>query len=183
MSVLDPSYSGQHHSIEATHRMRAVQQFNARRPRRSVTRRKQDPFDLALKVALIVFLVSLLALIFTGCSAFADGVRDGYEQSTSSTTSSAPPPPTTTAPPTTTRAAAATTAPATTTPRPTTTTPAPVVVAPPAELPPDPPAPPVRVHYPNCSAVKAAGAAPIRAGEPGYSRKLDRDGDGIACEK
>lgn len=38
------------------------------------------------------------------------------------------------------------------------------------------------VYYPNCTAVRAAGAAPIRRGEPGYSSKLDRDGDGIACE-
>jgi len=38
------------------------------------------------------------------------------------------------------------------------------------------------VYYKNCSAVRAAGAAPIRTGDPGYSRKLDRDGDGIACE-
>ncbi|WP_258366235.1 excalibur calcium-binding domain-containing protein [Curtobacterium sp. MCPF17_031] len=37
-------------------------------------------------------------------------------------------------------------------------------------------------YYPNCSAVRAAGAAPIRTGDPGYSRKLDRDGDGVACE-
>jgi hypothetical protein len=27
-----------------------------------------------------------------------------------------------------------------------------------------------------------AGAAPIHRGDPGYSSKLDRDGDGIACE-
>ncbi|MBM7086921.1 excalibur calcium-binding domain-containing protein [Micromonospora sp. MMS20-R2-29] len=38
------------------------------------------------------------------------------------------------------------------------------------------------VYYANCTAVRAAGAAPIRRGDPGYSRKLDRDGDGIACE-
>jgi hypothetical protein len=38
------------------------------------------------------------------------------------------------------------------------------------------------VYYPNCASVRAAGAAPILAGEPGYSRRLDRDGDGIACE-
>lgn len=37
-------------------------------------------------------------------------------------------------------------------------------------------------YYPNCDAARAAGAAPIYAGEPGYSRKLDRDGDGVACE-
>jgi hypothetical protein len=37
-------------------------------------------------------------------------------------------------------------------------------------------------YYPNCAAARAAGAAPIRTGDPGYSRKLDRDGDGVACE-
>jgi hypothetical protein len=37
-------------------------------------------------------------------------------------------------------------------------------------------------YYENCDAVRAAGAAPIRAGDPGYSRKLDRDGDGVGCE-
>ncbi|MDW9450909.1 calcium-binding protein [Sinorhizobium meliloti] len=38
------------------------------------------------------------------------------------------------------------------------------------------------VYFPNCAAARAAGAAPIYAGEPGYRRKLDRDGDGVACE-
>ena len=38
------------------------------------------------------------------------------------------------------------------------------------------------VSYKNCDAVRAAGAAPILAGEPGYSSKLDRDGDGVGCE-
>jgi uncharacterized membrane protein YgcG len=38
------------------------------------------------------------------------------------------------------------------------------------------------VEYANCSAVRAAGAAPIRRGEPGYGRHLDRDGDGVGCE-
>lgn len=37
-------------------------------------------------------------------------------------------------------------------------------------------------YYPNCAAVEAAGKAPIHRGEPGYSRQLDRDGDGVACE-
>lgn len=36
--------------------------------------------------------------------------------------------------------------------------------------------------YKNCTAVRNAGAAPIYKGQPGYSRKLDRDGDGVACE-
>ncbi|MDQ6739738.1 MAG: excalibur calcium-binding domain-containing protein, partial [Actinomycetota bacterium] len=37
-------------------------------------------------------------------------------------------------------------------------------------------------YYANCTAVRAAGAAPIRAGQPGYRAGLDRDGDGIGCE-
>jgi Excalibur calcium-binding domain/Protein of unknown function (DUF1524) len=41
---------------------------------------------------------------------------------------------------------------------------------------------PASVIYANCDAVRRAGAAPLRAGEPGYSRTLDRDGDGVACE-
>jgi hypothetical protein len=36
--------------------------------------------------------------------------------------------------------------------------------------------------YANCAEVRAAGAAPIFAGQPGYSGKLDRDGDGVGCE-
>jgi hypothetical protein len=39
------------------------------------------------------------------------------------------------------------------------------------------------VYYPNCAAARAAGAAPIRRGEPGYGAHLDRDGDGKACER
>lgn len=36
--------------------------------------------------------------------------------------------------------------------------------------------------YANCDAARSAGAAPLHAGEPGYRPKLDRDGDGVACE-
>jgi hypothetical protein len=36
--------------------------------------------------------------------------------------------------------------------------------------------------YKNCDDVRAHGAAPIRVGDPGYSTKLDRDGDGVGCE-
>ena len=39
-----------------------------------------------------------------------------------------------------------------------------------------------QVYYANCTDVEAAGAAPIYAGDFGYSRDLDRDGDGVACE-
>ena len=38
------------------------------------------------------------------------------------------------------------------------------------------------VEYANCSEARAAGAAPVRRGDPGYSPKLDRDGDGVGCE-
>lgn len=41
---------------------------------------------------------------------------------------------------------------------------------------------PSSTSYSSCAAVRAAGAAPIYAGHPGYSRNLDRDGDGVACE-
>ncbi|MFE0530452.1 excalibur calcium-binding domain-containing protein [Micromonospora parva] len=44
------------------------------------------------------------------------------------------------------------------------------------------PAPDGDVYYANCTAVREAGAAPIHKGDPGYSRKLDRDGDGVGCE-
>ena len=65
--------------------------------------------------------------------------------------------------------------------------PAPFVEAPVQEAEPEAPAepapaPPANAYYANCKEARAAGAAPIRVGEPGYSRKLDRDGDGIACE-
>lgn len=36
--------------------------------------------------------------------------------------------------------------------------------------------------YADCGAVRAAGAAPIRRGEPGWSDSLDGDGDGVGCE-
>ncbi|MBT2452022.1 excalibur calcium-binding domain-containing protein [Streptomyces sp. ISL-43] len=46
------------------------------------------------------------------------------------------------------------------------------------------PAPgPKDVSYKNCAEAKAAGAAPIRRGQPGYGKHLDRDNDGIACDK
>ncbi|TYQ10511.1 UNVERIFIED_ORG: DNA mismatch repair enzyme (predicted ATPase) [Gordonia westfalica J30] len=41
---------------------------------------------------------------------------------------------------------------------------------------------PSSVYYANCSAVRATGADPIYVGQPGYSSKLNRDGDGVACE-
>lgn len=36
--------------------------------------------------------------------------------------------------------------------------------------------------FANCTAARAAGAAPVRRGDPGYGTHLDRDGDGVGCE-
>lgn len=41
---------------------------------------------------------------------------------------------------------------------------------------------PTLVYFPNCSAARATGQAPLRAGSPGYRIGLDADGDGVACE-
>lgn len=38
------------------------------------------------------------------------------------------------------------------------------------------------VRYQNCDAVRAAGAAPIFPGDPGWEPKFDRDNDGTGCE-
>jgi hypothetical protein len=38
-------------------------------------------------------------------------------------------------------------------------------------------------YYASCDAVRAAGKAPLYRGQPGYEApRLDRDGDGVACE-
>ncbi|WP_409300309.1 excalibur calcium-binding domain-containing protein [Peribacillus sp. SCS-155] len=39
------------------------------------------------------------------------------------------------------------------------------------------------VYYKNCDAARAAGAAPVHKGEPGYAKHLDRDGDGVGCDR
>jgi hypothetical protein len=41
---------------------------------------------------------------------------------------------------------------------------------------------PAATGYADCDAVRAAGAAPIRRGEPGWSDAFDGDGDGVGCE-
>ena len=38
------------------------------------------------------------------------------------------------------------------------------------------------VYYETCADARAAGAAPLHRGEPGYRPGLDKDGDGVACE-
>ena len=95
---------------------------------------------------------------------------------TSSTTTTS-----TTTTSTSTTAAPTTTAPTTTVappppPAPTTT------VAPPPPALVEPPPADVGVYYENCAAARAAGAAPVHRGQPGYARHLDRDDDGVGCE-
>ena len=72
------------------------------------------------------------------------------------------------------------------TPEPVAPAPAPAPAPVPAPAPPAPapapPAPAPNVYYENCTAVRAAGKAPLYRGDPGYASKLDRDGDGVACE-
>lgn len=41
---------------------------------------------------------------------------------------------------------------------------------------------PPQVSYADCSEARAAGAAPLFRGQPGYTADLDRDNDGIACD-
>ena len=53
----------------------------------------------------------------------------------------------------------------------------------------DPPGPPTdpgqggSEPYANCAEAEAAGAAPVYEGDPGYGPHLDRDHDGIGCDK
>ncbi|MHC5148253.1 excalibur calcium-binding domain-containing protein [Stenotrophomonas rhizophila] len=35
--------------------------------------------------------------------------------------------------------------------------------------------------FANCAEARAAGAAPVRRGDPGYGPHLDRDNDGVGC--
>lgn len=37
-------------------------------------------------------------------------------------------------------------------------------------------------QYSNCDAVRAAGVDPLYSYEPGFSDRMDGDGDGVACE-
>lgn len=59
---------------------------------------------------------------------------------------------------------------------------APAAPAPAAQVPADPAPADAAVYYANCAAARAAGAAPLRAGQPGYRGQMDGDRDGVACE-
>lgn len=41
---------------------------------------------------------------------------------------------------------------------------------------------PADVAYASCAEARAAGAAPLHRGDPGYREAMDGDGDGVACE-
>jgi hypothetical protein len=90
-------------------------------------------------------------------------------------------PPTTMAPTTSTTSTSTTTSTTATTVPPTTAPPttAPPTTAPPTTAPPTtaPPAP----RYDSCWEAQFAGALPLSEGDPGYSRRLDSDDDGEAC--
>jgi hypothetical protein len=91
---------------------------------------------------------------------------------------------TTTSPPTTRPATSApttaATVPPTTAPPTTPTTAAPPTT--PTTGRPGPPGTDPEPHYRTCFDAWRAGALPLFEGEPGYSRRLDDDGDGQACE-
>ena len=61
--------------------------------------------------------------------------------------------------------------------------PQPAAPAKPHQATPTPIPAPADLHFHNCKEARAAGYSHIRRGEPGYSPHLDRDGDGIACDK
>ena len=67
---------------------------------------------------------------------------------------------------------------------PTPAAPQPAPTTPPRPRPATPtPAPSAELYFSSCKEARAAGYSHMRRGEPGYSPHLDRDGDGIACDK
>ena len=68
---------------------------------------------------------------------------------------------------------------------PTPAAPQPAPTTPPRPRPATPtPAPSAELYFSSCKEARAAGYSHMRrGGEPGYSPHLDRDGDGIACDK
>ena len=137
------------------------------------------------------------ALLLTGCSSSVRAPKPGPSASSSTSVSASP---SVSATPSSSPSASATPSESptpTVTPSPVPTTEAPVQ-APSAEAPAAPvsaapaqqaPAQPVQqaparssVYYETCADARAAGAAPLHRGEPGYRPGLDKDGDGVACE-
>ncbi|GLW68490.1 hypothetical protein Kpho02_07890 [Kitasatospora phosalacinea] len=144
--------------------------------------------QVLLTVLCGLWTVLLLALVinsFAGKDAPAPTGNDPSPPPGSSSGPSSPSPPPSPSPPT------SPTPPSNPTSSPTTGAPT-AVVSPPAVVTPttETAAPEsaassasARPYYGNCAEAKAAGAAPLHAGQPGYRPGLDRDGDGVACEK
>jgi cytoskeletal protein RodZ len=121
----------------------------------------------SLKRRIVLCVITGALVVGAACGGGGSDVQKGVED----TSTTAPSTTSTEAPSTTaTQAPTTTTRPPTTTTRqaPTTTT----TEAPAASGP----------VFANCTEAKAAGYQDIHRGEPGYSTKLDRDGDGVACE-
>ena len=53
----------------------------------------------------------------------------------------------------------------------------------PRQTAPSPQPAPSELNFSSCKEARAAGYSHMRRGEPGYASHLDRDGDGIACDK
>lgn len=125
-------------------------------------------------------LAAVLLATLTACGDNESGTSPSTPESTTTTT---PAPTTTTTTTTTTPPPSPPTEPVVPVqppaPKPPPVQPPPVEPPPPAE---PPPAEPADAYYKNCDAARAAGAAPLHRGEPGYRAGLDRDGDGTACE-
>ena len=142
------------------------------------------------------------ALLLTGCSSSVRAPKPGPSASSSTSVSASP---SVSATPSSSPTPSASATPSesptpTVTPSPVPTTEAPVQApateAPSAEAPAAPvseapaqQAEPVQqapaqssVYYETCADARAAGAAPLHRGEPGYRPGLDKDGDGVACE-
>ena len=131
------------------------------------------------------------ALLLTGCSSSVRAPKPGPSASSSTSVSASP---SVSATPSSSPTPSASASPSES-PTPT-ETPSPV---PPAEAPTQAPAAeapaqqasaqPVQqapaqssVYYETCADARAAGAAPLHRGDPGYRPGLDKDGDGVACE-
>jgi Excalibur calcium-binding domain len=153
--------------------------------RLAASRRQRERYRRTTRMILIS--LSVAGVLGTAAACGTDTTRTAAEVAPTVTATVTEPAVTTTvtaSPPTVTVTAKAAATPKPAAPRPVAPKP-PVVTthAAPPPVAPAPPAPPSNdVYYANCTAARAAGAAPILRGEPGYRPALDRDDDGVACE-
>lgn len=124
-----------------------------------------------MKPRLAAIAIAAVSVLGVACQKSADTKGGTVKAASSTTTTTAAPSTTTMGKATTTSTGKPTTT--TTTAKPATTTTTRMVTTTTTAA---------TVSYANCDAVKAAGTAPLYAGQPGYSSKLDRDRDGVACE-